>query len=131
MARMRHDRDVRGLVYEPLWEWMLAGQPERTETRNYGGYWYWLVYMHNQHWHPCYSCQESTPERVERLLKIALQEGTVGLSEDERIALDDDAIKAVIAALDEIEAPPTWEWWRDHYRNCPAHKEVVAQANQN
>jgi hypothetical protein len=130
MARMRRDRDVRGLVFEPLWEWMLAGQPESTETRNFGGYHWWLVYMHTNHWHPCFSCQESTPERVERLLKIALAEGTVGLSDDERVSLDDDAVKAVIAALDQIEAPPSWEWWSAHYTLCPTREQALAESRR-
>jgi len=120
MARLRHKPNVRGLVFEPLWEWMLAGQPEyeRHGVPDFGGYWFWLVYMHTRHWHPCCSCQESIPERAERLLKRAIEEGIVGLSEDERVALDDDCTEAVIVALDQIEAPPSWEWWKQHYAEC-------------
>jgi hypothetical protein len=121
MARMRYDPSARGLIYEPFWEWILAGEPvtEESARHQYGGLKWWLVYMYTAHWHPCrVCCGEGIPERAIRLLTTALDEGVIGLSDDERIALDDRKTEALIQVLDEIESPPSWEWWRDH--DCPA-----------
>jgi len=124
MARLRHDPSARGLIYEPFWEWLQAGQPdtEEAQRRQFSGYSWWLDYMYTRHWHPCCECGESIPERLMRLLTIAVKEGLVGMADDERIGLDDRNTQAVIAVLDELEPPSSWEWWRDH--DCPARKKL-------
>jgi hypothetical protein len=121
---MRYDISARGLIYEPLWVWLGSGQPEteESERHQYPALEWWLSYMYTQHWHPCHNCQETVPERALRLLKIAVADGLIGVSEDERVALDDGNTKAIIQVLDEIETPPSWEWWRDH--DCPARAKL-------
>jgi hypothetical protein len=116
MARLRHDSSARGLVYEPLWEWIVTGRPktQESEREHFSGMAWWLTWQDTGHWHPCAVCGEGTPERAMRLLTTALDEGVIGLSDDEWIALDDGNTKAVIAALDEIEPAPSWQWFRDH-----------------
>jgi hypothetical protein len=83
--------------------------------------------MYTRHWGLCYECGgESTPERVMRLLAIAVKEGLVGMADDEGIGLDDRNTQAVIRVLDEIESPPSWEWWHSH--DCPARVKVKLEA---
>jgi hypothetical protein len=131
MARMRHDRDVRGLVFEPLWQWILSGEPstDESERGHWSGMSYYLLWMGTMDWRCCGYC-EHTPERAIRLIKLALEQGTVGLSDDERTMLDDANLKAVIAACDELEQPPTFEWWEKHYHECPARKEMLKQRHE-
>ena len=119
MARLRHDPSARGLIYEPFWDWILAGRPvtAESERHQYGGLEFWLLWMFTPHWHPCSNCGEGIPERGVRLITVALEEGLIGLSDNKEIALDDGTTKAVIQVLDEMERPPSWEWWRDH--DCP------------
>ena len=122
MARMRRDRDVRGVIYEPFWNWILAGRPvtQESERGHFSGMEWWLFWYATAHWRPCSSCGEGLPERAIRLLSAALELGTVGLSDDERVMLDDANVQQIIATVDEIESPPAWEWWRDH--DCTARK---------
>jgi hypothetical protein len=130
MARLRHDSNARGLIYEPFWEWLKAGQPDTEEARrhHFTGYSWWLDYMHTGHWGLCYECGgESIPERVMRLLTVAVNEGLVGMADDEQVGLDDGNCKAIIRILDETEAAPTREWWHKHYGECPARKEMLKQ----
>jgi hypothetical protein len=129
MARIRHDRQARGVLYEPFWNWLSAGRPvtQESERSQFSGLEWWLTYMFTNHWHPCCSCGETMFARVMRLLLIAIDQGLVGFSDDERVALDDDNTKALIAALDELEQPPSREWWHQHYNECPARKEMLKQ----
>ena len=126
MARMRYDSSARGLLYEPFWIWLTLGQPVTAESdrSQVSGLGWWLTWMFTPHWHPCHKCahREGIPERVIRLLTIAVDEGLVGLCDDISVALDDGNTKAVIEVLDEIESPPSWEWWRDH--DCPARAKL-------
>jgi hypothetical protein len=124
MARMRHDPSARGTIFEGMWQWVLAGQPKTAESEReqYGALWYWLAWWGTSDWHVCSSCGEGPEERAIRLLTQALDLGTVGLSDDPRVALDDGNVKNVIQALDEIETPPNWSWYRDHA--CPARAKL-------
>jgi hypothetical protein len=130
MARLRHDPSARGLLYEPFWQWLLAGEPktDESERHQYRAMHWWLVYMYTGHWHPCRDCRhrEGDPERCLRLLKVAVNEGLIGLCDDIEVGLDDANTKGIIAILDELESPPSWEWWRDH--DCPARKQVKLEA---
>jgi hypothetical protein len=129
MARLRHDPNARGLIYEPFWEWLKAGQPDTEEARrhHYSGYSWWLDYMFTGHWSLCYECGgESVPQRLMRLLALAVKEGLVGMADDAEIGLDDRNIQAVIQVLDEIESPPGREWLRSH--DCPARPKVKLEA---
>jgi hypothetical protein len=126
---MRHERDVRGVIFEPFWSWINAGQPttEESERGQFSAAEWWLVYMFTGHWHPCYHCAESVPQRVVRLLKTALEAETVGFSDDERVMLDDANTQNIIEALDELERPPTSEWWHAHYAVCPERIKMCEQ----
>lgn len=126
MARRRYDTSARGLISEKIWTWVQAGRHEtaESEARHYGGHWYWLWAIPTHHWHPCFSCGEGIEERLIRLLRIALADGTVGLADEWAVMMDDANVENVIRALDEIEAPPSWEQWKNHYDNeCPARKK--------
>jgi len=94
----------------------------QTQLFFYSRYWLWAIPTH--HWHPCFSCGEGIEERLIRLLRIALADGTVGLADEWAVMMDDANVENVIRALDEIEAPPSWEQWKNHYDNeCPARKK--------
>jgi hypothetical protein len=122
MPRFRRDPTVKGLVYRPLWVWLNSGEPQTVESQRdqFSGLGYWLQWMFTSHWKHCTYCTgESTPERVNRLITVALNEGFIGLCDDIEVALDDGNTKAVIGCLDELEPAPDREWWTAHYGQCP------------
>jgi hypothetical protein len=124
MASRRHDREGRGVIFEPLFRWLQDGQPDDEEAygMHYSAAAWWLIWWGTGHWHPCSYCGEGRPERLLRLLSIAIDQGLVGLSGDPGVMLDDDQTRQIIAALDSIEAPPSWEWFSRRYTECPARK---------
>jgi hypothetical protein len=129
MPRFRRDPGAKGLIHERFWRWLQSGTPKTPESEY--GQWpaaeWWLVYMFTGHWHPCYGCGESVPERLLRLLHVAIAEGIVRLADGDELLLDDDNTKAVIRALDELEVPPDWAWWRSHYESCPGRLAQIEQ----
>jgi hypothetical protein len=122
-------RSASGKVFEPLWRWVLAGRvhSEASERAHYSAYWYWLWAWPTHHWHVCSTCGEGLEERLIRLLKIALDSGVVALTDDDSIVMDDGNVCNVIAALDEIEEPPSLHWWRSHYETCAGRFRALEQ----
>jgi len=106
----------------------LAGKPDtpQSELGHFSALWYWLSCWGIHHWHPCSYCgNEGTEERCIRLLKIALSKRLIAFTENEQCLLDDHNVERVIAVLDEIEAPKSWAWWKEHYDQCPKRLELL------
>jgi hypothetical protein len=121
-------RSAAGKVFRPLWEWVLAGEPKGVAFEHFPAYWYWLWAWPTGHWHGCSSCSgEGLEERLIRLLKVAIADGVIALTDDESVVMGDSNVRSVIRALDAIEPAPDWSWWSAHYNVCPGRLDAITE----